>query len=80
LALRLSELWSDRTLQRNAFVDPGRYTKRIRSVSVGVNWILNQHLIARHAGVHSFYSDDVVLGGAPRSSEGALMIEWQLHF
>lgn len=80
LALRASDLVSDTALPRNGFTAAGQYTEHIRSLSVGVNWILNDHLIVRHAYVHSFYSDDVLLGGSTQDNEGALMIEWQLHF
>ena len=59
---------------------PGRFTTHIRSVSVGLNWVINQHALVRHAYVHSFYSDDVLLGSSLHDNEGALMIEWQLHF
>ena len=58
----------------------GRFTDHIESVSIGLNWILGDHMIARHAYVQSFYADDVILNGSSMRSEGALMIEWQLHF
>lgn len=80
LAMRASELMADKALRSRGFAVPGRYTEHVRSVSLGLNWVLNRHLIVRHAYVHSFYSDDVLLGGHGRSHEGALMIEWQLHF
>jgi hypothetical protein len=47
---------------------------------VGLNWVLNDHVIVRHAYVHSFYGDDVALGGGTHGDEGAVMLEWQLHF
>ena len=62
------------------FASLGRYTEHIRSASLGLNWVLNEHVIVRHAYVHGFYSDDVLLGGRAVDNEGALMVEWQLHF
>ena len=80
LAARISDLRSASALRDLMFVDPNRFSRHIRSISVGLNWVLNEHVIARHAYVHSFYSDDVMLGTSLKGSEGALMIEWQMHF
>jgi phosphate-selective porin OprO/OprP len=80
LALRASELRSDPVLAGGGFTAPGRFTEHIRSLSLGLNWIPNDHVIVRHAWVQSFYSDDVLLGGELHGDEGALMIEWQVHF
>lgn len=80
LALRLSELVSDEDLPEEGFTDPNRFTEHIRSVSLGLDWFLNEHILIRHAYIHSFYSDHVLLGDNLKDNEGSLMIEWQLHF
>ena len=59
---------------------PGTYTDNIRSASLALNWVMNRHMVLRHAYVHSFYTDDVSAGGRVQDDEGALLLELQLHF
>jgi phosphate-selective porin len=80
LATRFSELHCDEALADAGLVETGTFARRIRCASIGLNWVLNSHAIVRHAYVHSFYSDDVTIGGRQFDDEGALLIEWQLHF
>ncbi len=80
LALRLSELVSDKDLLDKYFTDPERFTEHIRSVSLGLNWFLNEHILIRHTYIHSFYSHHLLLGDCLEDNEGSLMIEWQMHF
>lgn len=80
LALRLSQLRSDSQLRDLGFVAANRFARSIRSISLGLNWVLNEHLILRNTFVQSFYSDDVLLGNRRHEREAALMIELQLHF
>jgi phosphate-selective porin OprO/OprP len=80
LAARYSDLHSDSALVSEGLVLPGTYTGNIRSASLGLNWVLNRHVILRHAYVHSFYADAVTAGGRTQDDEGALLLELQLHF
>jgi phosphate-selective porin len=80
LAARVAQLDCDSALDEAGLVEPGTFTRRIRSASIGINWILSAHALVRHAYVHSFYDDDVTIGGQQFDHEGALMIEWQVHF
>jgi hypothetical protein len=58
----------------------GTYTSAIRNISLGLNWVMNDHMILRQALVRSFYSDDVLVDGEPRDGESALLFGLQLHF
>jgi phosphate-selective porin OprO/OprP len=78
LALRLSELRVDGDAA--GFAAPGAFTDRIRSASLGLNWIPNRHLILRNALVYSAYEDDVALDTGSADSELGLLVELQLHF
>jgi len=80
LAARASVLHCDQALQDLGLVVPTTFTSDIRSIEVGLNWVLNEHALVRHAYVHSFYGDDVTLGSSQFDNEGAFRIEWQLHF
>ena len=44
------------------------------------NWVPSEHALVRPAYVHSLYSDDVTVSDRTFDDEGALLIEWQLHF
>jgi phosphate-selective porin len=80
LALRYSALALDEDLESAALVVPGTYTDRISSLSLGLNWIPNEHAILRTAWVQSLYADEVALDRGATDREGALLIEVQLHF
>ena len=79
-AARLSYLDGDRSLADQRIVDPATFTSDILSLWVGLNWVMNDHLILRHSYVHSLYAGEVQVDGHSLSTEGALMIELQLHF
>ena len=80
LAARVSELHSDDRLQGGGLAMTGTYTSAIRNISLGLNWVMNDHMILRQALVRSFYSDDVLVDGEPRDGESALLFGLQLHF
>ena len=80
LALRLSELHIDEDIESLGFAVPGTFTDRIRTVSLGLDWIANRHLMVRTAYVQSFYADEVLLDGGSEDHEGAFLLEFQLHF
>ena len=80
LAARYSDLHSDSSLESAGLALPGTYTDNIRSASLALNWVMNRHMVLRHAYVHSFYTDDVSAGGRVQDDEGALLLELQLHF
>lgn len=80
LAGRVSVLDVDPALQDLALVQAGTFPRDIRSFEVGLNWILDGHALVRCAYAHSFYGDVILLGGRSIDNEGALLIEWQLHF
>jgi len=80
LALRLSQLELDDDLLALGLADAGRATDRLRSTSVGLNWIPNRSAIERHALVWSDYGHPVDLGRGRDDGELALVIELQLHF
>ena len=80
LAARISELRSDRALQTQGLAETGTYTSSIRNISLGLNWVMNRHMILRQAVVRSVYSDDVLIDDEPQSGESAFMFGLQLHF
>ncbi len=79
LAARYSLLDLDDDLEP-ALVEPGTFTGRIQSASLGLNWVPNAHAIVRTAVVGSFYDDEVVIDGEPADHEETLLVEFQLHF
>ena len=80
LASRISYLHSDRALRDNGWLVPNGYTEGITSLWLGLNWYLSEHAMLRNGYVHSFYSDSVGVDGSAARSEGAFLIEFQLHF
>lgn len=80
LAARWSELELDSDLESSVLAVPGTFTDRIRTFSLGLNWIANQHLTVRHAFVETLYSNDVALDQGSTDHEEALLVELQLSF
>ena len=80
LAARYSELHLDDDIETLGFAVPGTFTETIRSASLGVNWIANEHLLVRNSWTHSFYSDAVDVGGHSVSDEDSFVVELQISF
>lgn len=80
LALRASGLVLDDELASAGLIVPGTFTDRIRSLSLGLDWILNGNAIVRTAWVGSFYDDELATDSGSTDREGALLVEFQLHF
>ena len=79
-AVRLSTLRLSDELNTPGILTPGTFTEGIDSVSLGLNWIPNSHVIVRHAWTHSWYTDTVTIAGEAVDDEGLLTVELQLHF
>ena len=62
------------------FAVPRTFTDGIRTVSLGLDWLANRHVMVRTAYVQSIYADDVLLDSGSKDHEGALLVEFQLHF
>jgi phosphate-selective porin len=80
VAARLSSLRNDGSLRALGMTEANRFTRGIRNLSLGLNWVPSKHFLVRHALVFSNYSDSIDVGGGPHKSEVALMVEWQLHW
>lgn len=80
LAARLSQLENDPDLESAGYVLPGTFTEHIRTASLGLDWVPNEHVILRHALVHTWYDDTVQLDDGRASSENAFLVELQLSF
>jgi phosphate-selective porin OprO/OprP len=80
LALRISELHLDEALAAPGWTEPGTFTDRIRTFSLGLNWIPNRHVIVRNALVLTRYADEVALDEGATDREAAFLLEFQLHF
>ena len=80
LAARYSDLEVDDDLGSLGFAAPGTFTDRIRTFSLGLNWVLNEHAMVRSALVHTKYDDAVPLGDGIADDEDAVVIEFQLSF
>lgn len=76
VAVRYSELDLDDELA-GPLTAPGAFTDRIRSGSLGLNWVPNEHAIVRHTLIWSDYDDPIDPVG---SDEVAFVVELQLHF
>jgi phosphate-selective porin len=79
-ALRISQLSLDTDIVRAGLAVPTEFTDRIRSVSAGLNWIPNDHVILRNNLVYSRYADAVRIGDRLKDDELALLAELQFHF
>jgi phosphate-selective porin OprO/OprP len=79
-AVRWSDLELDDDLGAAGFATPGTFTDRIQTLSVGINWVANEHVMIRNAWVHSFYDDEVQLDGGTVDSEDSFLVELQLAF
>ncbi|MFT6041574.1 MAG: phosphate-selective porin [Gammaproteobacteria bacterium] len=79
-ALRVSRLSLSDEFEGTGLLMGGTFTDRIDSVSAGVNWVPNAHMILRSAWTHSWYGETVAVGGEGVDDEGLLTIELQLHF
>ena len=80
IALRLSSLQISDELATPGLLTAGTFADSIDSVSLGLNWIPNSHMIIRNAWTHSWYGDTVTIGGQPVDDEGMFTVEFQLHF
>lgn len=80
LAARFSELHLDDDIETLGFAVPGTFTDTIRSLSLGLNWFANEHLLVRNSWTHSFYSDPVDVGGHSVSDEDSFVVELQVSF
>jgi phosphate-selective porin len=80
LALRYAELRLDDDPGQADLFEAGTFTDRIRSLSLGLNWIPNENAIVRTAWVHSAYGNSVSLESGRTDEEDALLVELQLHF
>ncbi|MCP3915849.1 MAG: hypothetical protein GY711_09855 [bacterium] len=80
VALRLSRLDLDDDLEERGLALAGTFTDAIEGISLGVNWIPNEHTIVRNALILSKYEDDVRLDQGVDDEETAFLIEVQLHF
>jgi phosphate-selective porin len=80
VAARYSELRLDSRLSTLGMVQPAGNPGTVRTVSVGLNWYPTNHAVLRNAWVQTFYEDPIDLDGSLRRSEGALLLQFQLHF
>ncbi len=80
LAGRYSHLRAGAAMENLGIAEADTFTRGIESVSLGLNWVLNQHAIMRHSYVYSSYSDGVLVGGNLSRGEGAILVGLQLHF
>jgi phosphate-selective porin OprO/OprP len=79
-AARYSDLSCDGELESAGFVEPGTFTHHIRTLSLGLDWVPNEFVIARSAWLHSWYSESVALDDGSSDSEDAVVLELQLSF
>lgn len=80
VALRLSSLRVGDELETPGLLNAGTFSDSIDSVSLGLNWIPNSHMIVRNAWTHSWYGDTVSVNGGQVDDEGMFTVELQLHF
>ncbi len=80
LAARWSDLELDDDLASSFLAVRGTFTDRIRTFSIGLNWIADEHVTVRNAFVETLYSDEVALDDGSTDHEEAFMVELQLSF
>ncbi len=80
VALRASELRCDSTLESGGYVAPGTFTDSIRTITLGLNWVPNEHVILRNSLSHTWYSDEVQFANGSAREENALIVELQFSF
>ena len=79
-AMRVSSLAFSDDLDGSGLLVGGTFADRIDSVSLGLNYVPNAHMILRSAWTHSWYEETVSIGGESVDDEGLLTLELQLHF
>lgn len=80
LALRYSELHTEGELLASGLVQPETWPGRVRTLELGLNWVLSRHALVRCAWVHSDYSQEVRVNDALVDSEDALILQFQASF
>ena len=79
-ALRLSWLDLDSSLADTGIVAGPSYTSNVASLSMGLNWVLTNHVMVRNSFIYSHYAGKVLIDGDQESGESALVIEFQVQF
>jgi phosphate-selective porin OprO/OprP len=80
LALRYSELHTEGELAAEGFLLPDTWVGRVRTVELGLDWVLTRNAMVRAAFVRSMYSNDVLVGGELVDSENAAILQFQVSF
>lgn len=79
-ALRLSYLNLDKSLADTGIIAGSNYTSNVGTVSVGLNWILTNHMMVRNSFMYSHYAGSILIDGSSVSGESAVVIEFQVQF
>ena len=80
LAARASQLDLDDDLETFGLLSPGTSPGSVRTYDVGVNWIATEHFKVMLHALFTEYEETIVLGGDPRDSESAILVQFQVQF
>ena len=80
LAARYSQLALDDDLVSAGIVTAGAFPDRVDAWDVGLNWYSTANTKVMLHFVHTDYADAIVVDGESRSSEDAILLQFQLHF
>ncbi len=80
LALRYSELRLDEDLLDGGLVAANAFPDSVRTWDVGINWYSTVHTKTMLHVLHTDFEDSITIDGDTRSSETALLLQFQVHF
>ena len=69
---------ADRDIFKNGFADPGRYTDRVESYTLGVNWYLNDMVRVMFNYVRTEFDEDILYRNERIDSEDVFLGRFQL--
>jgi phosphate-selective porin OprO/OprP len=80
LALRYSELTLDENLLAGGLVAFNAFPDSVRTWDAGLNWYSTAHTTVMLHVLYTDYEESIVIDGDSRSSEIAVLLQFQVHF
>ncbi|HKB16725.1 MAG TPA: porin [Planctomycetota bacterium] len=79
-AARFSELRLDDDFVSAGLIAPTAFPEKVRSLDLGLNWYALYEVRLKVHWLRTSYADSIVFGGEARSSEDALLLQFQVNF
>ncbi len=80
LALRYSDLRLDEDLIAGGMIATSAFPATVRTWDLGLNWYSTAHTKLMLHFLHTDFEESIVVDGESRSSEDALLLQFQVHF